>query len=137
MRLFWLVWCALVTTAFAQSDANIHVKTTLPPAARFEIAQSTLAAKWTFRLDRNTGQVYQLVKTIDGDLTWQAMTVEGLHSALTSVLGSDQPKSDKPRFVIFSSGISARFTFLMDTDTGQTWQLQSMNDIDGWWKLEH
>ena len=68
MRLFFLISCALASTAFAQSDPKVHAMTTQPPAARFEIVQSTVAARWTFRLDRYTGEVHQIVETEDGDL---------------------------------------------------------------------
>jgi hypothetical protein len=27
----------------------------------------------------------------------------------------------RPRFPLFASGLAARYTFLIDTDTGQTW----------------
>ncbi len=44
----------------AQQTSDIHQQTTTPVGARFEIVQSELAAKWTFRLDRFTGRVSQL-----------------------------------------------------------------------------
>ncbi len=127
MRLFLLVSCALANTAFAQLDVATHQTTTLPSDARYEIVQSQLAAKYTFRLDRYTGKVHQLVKTENDDFAWEAMLVEG-HDAL-------YPK--RPRFVIFSSGIAARFTFLMDSDTGQTWVLGEYLETAGWWKLKN
>ena len=127
MRLFLLVSCVLANSAFAQLDADNHEKTALPSDVRYEIVQSPLAARWTFRLDRYTGLVYQLAETVNGDLTWQEMIVGGLYSI---------PKPNKPRFVIFCSGVAARFTFLMDTDTGQTWQLGTVGDIARWWKLK-
>ena len=122
MRLFLFVLCASASTAFAL-DAATHQMTTLPSDARYEIVQSPLAAKWTFRLDRYTGQVYQLVKTEKDDFAWQLMLIEGYY---------DLPKPNKPRFVIFNSGIAARFTFLMDTDTGQTWVLGTIGETTGW-----
>ena len=36
----------------AQEPSDIHQHTVAPSNARFEIVQSELAAKWTFRLDR-------------------------------------------------------------------------------------
>lgn len=137
MRLFLFVSCALANTAFAQLNAATHQMTTLPSDARYEIVQSPLAAKWTFRLDRYTGQVYQFVKMENNELfvVWEAMPVEGLY---------DIPEPNRPRFVIFSSGIAARHTFLMDSDTGQTWMLGTVTypaigdsdeplEITGWW----
>ena len=129
--------CSLASTTSAQSSASdIHRATTSPSDARFEIIQSQLAAKWTFRLDRYTGHVRQLVKTQDGGSAWQAMSVEGLPELL---------RPNKPRFVIFTSGLAARHTFLMDTETGNTWvPVSTTFPIEGgdpveiveWWPLE-
>ena len=94
------------------SPADIHQQTTTPANARFEIVQSELAAKLAFRLDRFTGHVAQLVRTTADDNAWEEMEVLGL------------PKITAPtraRFQIFTSGLAARFTFLIDTDTGNTW----------------
>ena len=127
MRLFFIVSCALANTAFAQLDPANHQMTTLPSDARYEIVQSPLAAKWTFRLDRYTGQVYQLVKTENGDAAWEEMLVED-HNEIQ--------EPNKPKFVIFTSGIAARHTFLMDSYTGQTWMLGTAFEIAGWWKFK-
>jgi len=55
-----------------------HSSSTLAPNARYEIVQSHLAAKWTFRLDRVCGFVSQLVKTRDGGAAWEAMPIQKL-----------------------------------------------------------
>ena len=55
-----LVVVALAHKASAESGASdIHQSTTPPLEARFEVVQSQLAAKWTFRLDPHTGRVSQ------------------------------------------------------------------------------
>jgi len=111
----FLALALIAPPAMAQSVAtDVHQQTTTPPEARFEIAQSQLAVQWTFRLDRFTGHVVQLVKTADDDTAWEDMTVEGL---------PEVPNASRPRFQVFSSGLAARFTFLIDTTTGLTWQL--------------
>ena len=53
-----------------------HSSSTLAPNARYQIVQSHLAAKWTFRLDRVCGLVSQLIKTPDGGAAWEAMLIE-------------------------------------------------------------
>ena len=98
--------------AFAQQQSDLHQQTTTPPNARFEILQSELAARWTFRLDRFTGRVAQLVKAGDDKNAWEEMEVIGL-PALS--------QASRPRFQLFTSGIAARYTFLIDNDTGKTW----------------
>ena len=102
--------------ASAQEPSDIHQKTTLPANARFEIVQSQLSARWTFRLDRFTGQVAHLVRTQGDDTTWEEMMVDGLPAI---------SEPTRPRFQIFTSGLAARHTFLIDTDTGRTWQVVS------------
>lgn len=96
----------------AQQPSDVHQQTTLPVGARFEVLQSELAAKWTFRLDRFTGHVAQLVRTQDDDNTWEEMRVIGLPAVSAP---------SRPRFQLFASGLAARYMFLIDTDTGKTW----------------
>ena len=116
--------------------ADKHQQTTPPPNARFEIIQSELSARWTFRLERYTGRVYQLVKVPDTSSTWQVMPM--------SPRPSPGP-SKHAHFQIFTSGLAARHTFLMDTDSGFTWMLVSRMEraadgteerIDGWAQIE-
>jgi acetyl-CoA acetyltransferase len=90
--------------------------------ARYEIVQSQLAARWTFRLDRMCGSVSQLVRTADDENTWEPMVVAGLGVCKTE---------RAPRFQIFSSSLAARHTFLIDTSTGKTWTLTTYTDEEG------
>ena len=93
MTFFALALSCLANSASAQSRASyIHQSTTPPTDGRFEIVQSQLAVKWTFRLDRYTGHVDQLVETQDNELTWEELPVEGLPA---------KSNSDRPRFVVF------------------------------------
>ena len=54
---------------------SIHNSSTLGPASRYEIVQSSLAAKWTFRLDKVCGNVSQLVSTTKDAMTWESMGI--------------------------------------------------------------
>ena len=103
-------------------NSEVHQSTSPPPNARFEIVQSELAAKWTFRLDRFTGHVWQLVKTKTDDDAWEAMKVVDLPPIVNPTM---------PRFQIFESGIAAKFTFLIDTLSGQTWTLTALRNKSG------
>jgi hypothetical protein len=96
----------------ARQPSDVHQQTTPPSGARFEILQSELAAKWTFRLDRYTGRVAQLVRTQEDDNTWEEMRVIGLPTVTSP---------SRARFQLFASGLAARYMFLIDTDTGKTW----------------
>lgn len=123
----------LAPSAFAQNkEPNIHSSTTLGSQSRFEIVQSTLAAKWTFRVDKSCGYVTQMVVTKDDGLAWQPMIVFGLPKC---------PNDGKNRYQVFTSGLAARHTFLMNTDTGKSWQMQSYKDklgeeATGWFLFE-
>jgi hypothetical protein len=104
------------------------VQTSVPLTSRYEIVQSPLAAKWTFRLDKYCGQVSQLVKTKDDDVAWESMPVVGLIKCLSD---------SRPRFQLFSSGLAARHTYLLNVETGQSWVLSTVKDkkqgeITGW-----
>ena len=110
--LFVLLLLSCIATG--QQPEN-HQQSTPPVNARFEIVQSGLLARTTFRLDRYTGRVSQLVQTSTGDATWEQMEIQRLLLAA--------PTPTRAHFQIFTSGLAARHTYLIDTDSGQTWVL--------------
>jgi len=121
-------WIHLITAAIVASTASSivyaqqestppHSATTIPPSARFEIIQSHLAAKWTFRLDRVCGHVVQLIGVIGEDVKWEEMIVVGLPKC---------SEDGKARYQAFSSSLAAKHTFLMNLDTGKTWRLTNV-----------
>ena len=107
-----LVWLC-TPLALAQDYPSPPPQQTSPiPGARFEIVQSPIAAKWTFRLDRYSGRVWQLVRTKQDENAWEEMPVLNL--------AKGQP-SARPRFQLFTSGLAAKHTFLFDSESGKTW----------------
>ena len=113
-----------------------HYKTAAPDNARYEIVQSEIAARWLFKLDRYTGQVYQLIQTPDGEVHWVEMFVW------------ERPEVKKPltaRFQLFVSGFSAVYNILIDTAEGRTWIFQVREikqkdtgesvDVTGWFPV--
>jgi len=110
--------CIVFSHGIFALDANNHERTTTPQDARYEIIQSPLVVRHTFRLDRFAGNIAQLV-LVDDNLTWVEMYI------------NDFPKIENPtvpRFQIFTSGIVVRNTFLIDTKTGSTWVLTQRFD---------
>jgi hypothetical protein len=103
---------------------------TISPNARYEIVQSHLGAKWTFRLDRNCGFVSQLVAPRDGGMAWEAMPIEKRPNCVAD---------NASHYRLFLSSLAARHTFLMNTDTGRSWLLTTVTHKDGSqsneWKL--
>ena len=71
-----------------------------------------------FKLDRQTGMVYQLVKAANDETTWEKMPVK--HLPLAATIGV--------HYELFLSGDLARLMLLMNLDTGSTWQLQPSTD---------
>jgi len=123
MILSFLVLAGLV---WGQEGWTPHVTSTPISGARFEIVQSELAAKFTFKLDRYTGQVWQLVtgKSESGDETnWQETPVQG---------APNFAPTNTPRFQIFTSGLAGRFTLLLDTRTGLSWVFTTFSDGNAW-----
>jgi hypothetical protein len=118
-RILWFLSLSLslAPALLSQQEppSDIHQHTAPPADARYEIVQSELAAKWTFRLDRFTGHVSQLVQSEDHETSWVQMQVFGLA----------QPNSIPARdhYQIFTSGLAAKHTFLIDTNSGKTWLL--------------
>jgi hypothetical protein len=121
--IFSIVGVFFASAASAQTDQSPQI-TSMSPSSRFEIVQSELAARWTFRLDKFCGRVSQLVSAKDDEFTWQDMAVVQRPAC-----------SNTARFQIFTSGLAARQTFLLDAQTGKTWQLATSGGETGWFGL--
>jgi len=104
------------TSASAQLETKTSQRTQPPPEARYEILQSDFGARFTFRIDRFTGETSQLVLQDDSTLTWQA--IQKLPHPLT-----DTTIPGRANYQAFTSGIGPRYTFLINVNTGATWQL--------------
>lgn len=107
---------SLAALAHAQEGKGLSQSSATPTDARFEVVASPLASRWTFLLDRVTGRVSLLVSTMDGGAAWEDTPVVGLPTVAAT---------GRARFQIFTSGLAARWTFLVDTSSGATWQLQT------------
>lgn len=109
---FTLLLCSSMPLRAQESPSRLHLQTTSPPNARYEVLQSTLAVRHTYRLDRFSGRVWQLVRTKADDNAWEEMPVIDLPKIATP---------NRARFQLFTSGFAVRHTFLLDTDTGRSW----------------
>jgi hypothetical protein len=100
---------ALMLNAQRSSSA---VKTSVE-GGRWEIVQSEITRRDTYKLDKYKGDVYQLVKKSDGKDTWQKLIRIG---------GSyDKIEENKINFQIFLGGIAAKDQYLINIHTGETW----------------
>jgi hypothetical protein len=117
------ILAVFVASPFSGLLAQADVETTypsqitqIPDGARFAIVQAPYGAKGTFLLDRNLGTVWQLAGPgKDGLYIWQKVPVA------PNKMDKREDES-KPTYVLFVSGISLRFTFLMNIRTGASWQ---------------
>lgn len=116
MKSLWVIAAGfmLAVPVVARGDITLHQSTAVDPDSRYEIVQSQLAARWTFKLDRYTGEVMQLLLNKEKANIWEKVLVQDLVKIKNPA---------KPRFQIFTSGLAARHTFLLDTVTGKTWTL--------------
>ena len=122
-KLLFIAITSMTSVTIAQTrDVNIHTSTTVGNQSRYEIVQSTLAARLTFRLDKFCGNIGQLVTTKTDGVTWEQMLVVGLPKC----------QSDgKIRYQLFTSGIAARHTYLLNTENGKSWQIRTIKDPQG------
>lgn len=107
---------ALIPLRGTAQEFAVHQATTAPLDARYEIVQSTLAAKHTFRLDRFMGATDVLVVGIDGARGWQA---------IPRLAHPDDARINarRPAYQVFTSGLAVKHTFLINVVTGATWEL--------------
>lgn len=124
MNRITIVFCFLMASlgCFAQSERRYSVSTT-QTGGRYEIIQSPIARKLTFRLDKYTGKVYQLVLSKNDESIWEIVS----NSWLQFLLDKDK-KNDHVRFQLFMSGIALADCFLLDLDTGITFMLYEDSD---------
>jgi hypothetical protein len=121
----WIL-CFPACSLVAQLPTKSNEKTAVLAEARFEIVQSAFSAKYTFRVDKFTGETWQLVLQQDSSATWQpiAKTVHPL---------SDTKSPGRANYQLFSSGIAVRYTFLINVNTGSTWQLMEDPTEGAFW----
>jgi hypothetical protein len=100
---------------------NIHQMTSSVPNAHYELVVSSWMRRETFRLDRYSGRIWQLVASGEGDkksIVWEEMIVEG--RTITPAI--------HPHFQIFLSGVWVADSYLIDTDSGYVWRLVEANE---------
>ena len=120
MRFIFLLLCTVIPIAAQTSESYQYSKTSISEEARYEITQSTLSAKSTFKLDKFTGRVWQMVRSKEDRPAWEEVPV---------IKAPKIAPGSNARFQLFISGVAARFTYLLDTVSGQTWVF--VDDLHG------
>jgi hypothetical protein len=122
-----LIMWIFQNSIFPQSENYQASTTSVPDNSRYEIIQSEMIAKLTFKIDRYEGSVFQLVLTSDSTLTWQKIKRE---KSL-----NDKIEKNRVNYQLFISGLAVKYTFLVNLNTGVTWQLVKNKDDDFYWEL--
>ncbi len=114
------VICFFILTMSTYGQQNGTNQTTSLIGGRWEFFMSDVAVRYTFKIDKFTGEVFQYVKRSDDTYTWQI--VEKYRNV------NDIVKDNVINYQLFSSGQGIRFTFLLNTNTGLTWKLVTTAD---------
>ena len=109
-----------VTLKDTTNSSIVSIEKVVPnyTGPRYEIIQSKLAAKGTFRLDTYTGEVCQLESDGNKSEIWHKL--RRIPALLQSV---DSTIDGRPNYNLFLSTIAMRFTYLINVNTGATWEL--------------
>jgi hypothetical protein len=113
-RLFFIMGLFILTVNVWSQENYHHQFSSAPEISRFQIIQSEMGVRYTFNIDKYSGNVFQLVKSKSG-LTWQIIEAE--------IQDYDEKKPNQVNYQIFTSGSGVRYTFLINVNTGITWQL--------------
>jgi hypothetical protein len=103
-------------------DPLKHSSSMLAGHARYVMVKLALANRWTFRLDRVCGNISQIVVTESEKMILESMPVMGLPKCAPE---------GKIRYQLFTSGLAAGHTYLLNTETGNACQIQSIKN-KGW-----
>lgn len=133
----------LVTTNAKAFQNQAHTR--IPENARYQIIQSSIALKDTFKLDTYTGTSWQLVQDPDGTLSWELLNrisfagnSKPLTFTLAELAGAKVTDKNETRhqisYGIYTSGIAIKNTFLINFDNGHTWLLVENSHHDLLWE---
>jgi hypothetical protein len=72
-RFLALFVCLSASLPAQEMPTDVHQSSLVSSTARYEIVQSEVAARWTFRFDRFTGHISQIVHDTDDRLSREDM----------------------------------------------------------------
>lgn len=133
----------LMLVAINAKASQNQAHTRIPENARYQIIESSIALKNTFKLDTYTGTSWQLVQDPDGALSWELlarMPFAGNSKPFTlaELAGAKVINKGETRhqisYGIYTSGIAIKNTFLINFDNGHTWLLVENSHHDLLWE---
>lgn len=114
---------AFLCCSMSLGNAENCVSTSAPNGL-FEIIQSPLVRKYTIKLDKETGTTWQMVKDGHNNICWERLYRE---SAII-----DRQIPGKINYQIFMGGLAAADMFMINTNSGEIWQLCQGRDGIFW-----
>jgi hypothetical protein len=102
-------------------------KTSAPPDARFEVIETNSNIRPALKLDKYTGTVYELVRNKDLVRAKDEEYAWGLTKRLPHPLDKND-STTLVNYQIVTSSVGARYTFLVNINTGATWKLTADPD---------
>jgi hypothetical protein len=121
-----LIFCLIILASNLFGQEKVSNQTTSLCGGRWEFFMSEIAAKITFKIDKFTGEVFVLAQRKDKTSTWELIKKEEN--------SKDFQKPDVINYQLFSSGLTLRHTYLLNTNTGLTWQL--VTSENGSWAFQ-
>lgn len=88
---------------------------------RYQIIESPISAQGTYLLDTFEGTVWENVVDSTGDEGWQR--IEWLRGTGDERMYGDREVRGEPNYSLFTSTHAMKYTYLLNTRTGLTWQL--------------
>jgi hypothetical protein len=113
LQFLLFVTVILTSVSSAVQERSASTPSVVPDPARYQVVQSLILAKLTFRLDRFTGATWQFAKKAGDGYTWQQIR-------RIDVI-NDTKLNSKVIYQIFLSAIRALVTVLINTNTGASW----------------
>lgn len=114
-RLICIVCFLMVSLVSMAQDYAVSTSQT---GGRYEIIQSATLRRYTFKLDKYTGEVYQMTRNKEDRVVWEGIMNIGLSDKYP-----DHRSNQEITYQLFFSSISPQDCFLLNIKTGVTWQL--------------
>lgn len=121
MNRFFIVVCCLMMslTSLAQVEDYPYVFTS-QTGGRFEIIQSPMARRLTFKLDKYTGNIFQLVRNEEKELVWRKLL--NFELDLLNIFLPEKVE-EKISYQLFMGGMAISDCFLLNIHNGDTYRL--------------
>lgn len=120
--------CSMQAATARGEETAAQVSSPVPEGARYSVVQSQLAARWTFKLDKQTGDSFQLMENERHEPTWKLLPRQ-THPG-------DKLLPGQVNYQIVISGLSATQIVLLNVNSGASWLLRETSNGNAWVAFE-